>query len=238
MNSQIKIFIFGSCVSRDFIEIASAKNFTLVKYYARSSFASLSSKPLKDDQLLSRIESKWQRTMLFNDLQKNVFYDVLRNDFDVMLIDLIDERFNLAKVDGSLCTISTEYRKYQEKKYQAIAFDSVEKFEHWKIGFKKFIQHLQRVNAVDKIRINRVWWADKIEDTGFFSDDYAQYIKRNNEILEKMYSHISKFIKASQFIDYPNDILVAAKSHKWGVQPFHYIDSFYNYTKKNLELNL
>lgn len=236
MTSPIKIFIFGSCVSRDFVEISAAKNFKLVDYYARSSFASISAKPLKDRQLISRIESKWQRSMVARDLEKNVFHDLLKNNYDMVLIDLIDERFNLAKVDGSLCTVSTEYKKYQDKKYKAIPFDSEEKFEHWKLGFEKFIKTLESVNAVDKVRINKVWWAGRIDGGGCFTDELSSYIKRNNEMLDKMYAYISEFINVNQFIDYPSDVLVAANVHKWGVQPFHYIDSFYHYTKKSLEV--
>ncbi|EXJ10630.1 DUF6270 domain-containing protein [Nitrincola nitratireducens] len=238
MTSPIKIFIFGSCVSRDFIEISGAKNFKLVEYYARSSFASINAKPIKDEQLLSKIDSKWQRLMVARDLHKNIFNDLLKNNYDTILIDLIDERFNLAKIDGSFCTISTEYKKNQEKKFNAISFDSEEKFEHWKLGFEKFIKTLESIGAVNKLRVNRVWWVDQIDRGNLFSEEISAYIQRNNKMLDRMYAYIAKFININQFLDYPRDVLVSASNHKWGVQPFHYVDDFYNYTKKSLEISL
>lgn len=239
MTFPIRVFIFGSCVSRDFLDISSANNFKLVDYYARSSFASIGAKPILDEKLLSKIESKWQRSMVARDLEKNVFNGLSKANYDVILVDLIDERFNLAKIRGSLCTISTEYKKHQDvNSYKKIAFDSEEKFESWRRGFDKFIDMLKSIDAVDKLRVNKVYWADRIDGGEGFSEELSPYAQRNNNMLERMYDYIGSYININQFLNYPRNVLVAARSHKWGVQPFHYVDDFYFYTKKSLEITI
>lgn len=236
-SDTTKIFIFGSCVSRDFLEISGTRKFSLENYYARSSLASISSEPLRDDRLVRRIESKWQRSMVKRDLGKNVIDDIINSEFDIFLIDLIDERFNLAECNSKYCTISTEYKKYQVKgKYKTIPFDSDKKIELWKKGFEKLFKVLEEKGAVDKIRISRVYWAENDERGESFPDSVLSYIKKNNNMLEKMYSHMSKFININQFIDYPKYLLVSSSTHKWGLQPFHYIDDFYHYTNNSLSL--
>ncbi|EHT8411842.1 hypothetical protein KXO07_001307, partial [Campylobacter coli] len=52
-----KICIFGSCVSRDIFEYDEQKNFELIGYYARSSFASLSSNAMIEQDVLDNIQS-------------------------------------------------------------------------------------------------------------------------------------------------------------------------------------
>ncbi|HDZ49575.1 hypothetical protein LCGC14_0056310 [marine sediment metagenome] len=239
MSSFLNVLIFGSCVSRDFFEITAEKKIKLVDYYARSSFASISASPIKDDDLTERVESKWQRSMIERDLGKNIIKDLEVKDFDIILVDFIDERFNLAKVFSSVCTISTEYKKYQNKsKYKSIAFDSDEKFELWKAGIDKFLSTLIKINALDKLRVSKVYWATEIEGEGRFSDEYYDYIKRNNIMLDKMYLYLEEKVNINQFIFYPEKTLMAAQKHKWGVQPFHYVNDFYFYTKKSLEINV
>lgn len=236
---SVSVFIFGSCVSRDFIEITDAKNIKLVDYYARSSFASIGGEPIEDDNLLERIDSNWQRAMVARDLGKDIFHSISKNNYDILLIDLIDERFNLARVDGSFCTVSTEYKKYQDSsRYKIVPFDSDEKFELWKEGFRNFIGRLEKVDAIKKIRVSRVFWSEAIEGGDHFVEPNISYIKRNNEMLRKMYSYMSSFINVNQFIDYPENILVSASTHKWGVEPFHYVNELYHYTKKSLEVSI
>lgn len=235
MTKKIKLFIYGSCVSRDFLEIAGADGFELVDYFARSSFASIGSEPIEDDVLLAKMDSPFQRRMVERDLDKQIFSAMRSRDFDFLLIDLIDERFNLAEYKGSYCTVSSEFRKFQDNKYRRVPFDSDEKFHKWQLGVKKFFAYAKKFDVTDKVLINKVFWSESIDDGSEFSSEEKDLIRRNNMFLRKAYEHLSSYVIRNQFIEYPKLFLKAKKEHKWGVAPFHYIDSFYSLTRQSLE---
>lgn len=236
MSSKIKVFIYGSCVSRDFLEITDAKNFELIDYFARSSFASIGAKPITDHALIKKIDSKFQRSMVERDLNKSLLNSILKNNFDLLLIDLIDERFSIASIDESFCTVSTEFKKNQERKYKSIAFNSFEKFELWKNGVNLFFDLARKNGFLNKIRISKIFWAENLENGEYFSNEIREYISINNEILSRMYRYIENIINVNQFINYPSGLIVAANEHKWGQQPFHYSNELYFYTKESLEI--
>ena len=135
-----KIIVFGSCVSRDTVEYLDG--FILQKYFARSSFASLFSTVHPDVNNINydRIESDFQKRMVQSDLTKSVQYMISRLDFDCILIDFIDERFDCYSEYGSLNTISNEFLKLQVSLGEVVAFDSDYKFSIWKKGFSSFVR--------------------------------------------------------------------------------------------------
>jgi len=108
-----RVLVFESCVSRDpFGDLINPSHmFSLIDYYARSSFASLSGKPLSEHLDLSMIESPFQRRMVERDLSKT-FLDLDLNEVDLIIIDFIDDRFPLIELEhGALCTVSDEFKK-------------------------------------------------------------------------------------------------------------------------------
>src|SRR5262245_35612735 len=110
MNRPARLLIFGSCVSRDIFNYPWAKTqLALVDYYARSSIASLGARTIEMPSSVQNISSKFQRRMVERDIRKDFLNDLTRLQFDVLLIDLIDERFNLyVEPDGGACTLSSE----------------------------------------------------------------------------------------------------------------------------------
>lgn len=139
MGLPIKVFILGSCISRDPFEIADKTDFAVVNYYARTSLASLAAAPFVDEKILEGIKSNWQRRMVRADMQKSVFSALETANFDLLLIDLIDERFSLSAKGSSVHTISTEYKKalYKPNPYDFISARSEEKLRLWREGLGK-----------------------------------------------------------------------------------------------------
>ena len=110
MNSPARLLIFGSCVSRDILNYPQANTqLVLVDYYARSSIVSLGARPIEMPSAVQNIGSKFQRRMIERDIRKNFLNDLARLQFDVLLIDLIDEQFNLyVEPGGRVCTLTNE----------------------------------------------------------------------------------------------------------------------------------
>lgn len=111
----MKIHIYGSCVSRDILEFDDANELEVVSYNGRSSFATLSPKNVlktissENYESLKSIDSNFQRRMVDFDFNNSILESTDNSNYDVLLIDLIDNRFNLGEVDGKLVTISSAF---------------------------------------------------------------------------------------------------------------------------------
>lgn len=237
MGLPIKVFILGSCVSRDPFETADEIDFDVVAYYARSSFASLGAEPYLDEKILSGVTSNWQRRMVRADMEKSIFHAIENSIFDILLIDLIDERFNLTTFGSSVHTISTEYRRafYSPNSYGFLRSDSERKDELWVKGLKKLSLFLKANHLDEKVVVNKVYWSTLCKKPREIFSKYSQdQIDNANKKLSWMYSEIKKEIPKVNFINYHDEELEIDRNHKWGLDPFHYTKKAFN--RQNFEL--
>ncbi|AJC84185.1 hypothetical protein IMC75_04755 [Campylobacter peloridis] len=225
MNKTIKVFILGSCPSKDPFELADKKDFQIVGYIARTSFASFTSKPYVDQKIIKNILSPYHQKMVLNDMSKTTFKKILNSDFDVLLIDLIDERLNLSVFNEYIHTLSNEYKKalYKPNQYQIVKQFSEKKMSLWKKGFKKFIDFIKTNSLEDKIFLNKFYWTIKVGEESILNKNYTQeFIDKVNTDLDKMYNYFIKNLPNTKVIEYPKSIIYSDPQHKWGLEAFHY----------------
>lgn len=234
-----KVLIFGSCVSRDAFEYAEPGQFEIVGYYARSSLASLATAAKIDEKILSKIESKFQRRMVAADMAKTFWQILDETEFDILVMDFIDERSHLLELnDGAIHTVSTEYKNASTGGAwggRQIASTSDEKFELWLKSFQKLIAKLSARNYIKRLRVNKVFWSNKTEIGTTIPGYTSEQINNANTFLTKLYSTVEGFLTNSCFITYPDNLFYCDTHHKWGVHPFHYNSSLYNLTISNLQ---
>ncbi len=227
---KTKIIIFGSCVSRDALEYDYNKDFELVGYFARSSFASLQSVPNVKQSLLKKIESKFQKNVVEFDMKKSFWDFVGTVSFDLLLIDLIDERFDLLEFpNGAIHTLSNEYLNHLDQPIEGrkISSRSSEHFELWKKGINKLIDVLHKQNALSKLRISEVYYAE-FDSEGKPIDGYdKKLIALANKFLQQCYAFLKEIIPEKSFIWYPKITLISDSNNKWGIAPFYFIKKFY-----------
>lgn len=214
-----RIHIYGSCVSRDPFEFDEG-GLTLSGYIARSSLASAFDTrfPTPDATIpIANIASPFQRRMVKWDLSRCAASLLQGTPSDAILLDFIDERFSLLDLDGALVTISSEFIRsgYPVDPERVILSGSAEHLMAWKHGLAAMLA----VIDADRLIVNRVRWATHDSLGELLSDQ--ENIARNNATLEAMYDHAAT-IPGIRFIDYRDELLVADRSHKWGVSPFHY----------------
>jgi hypothetical protein len=225
MAGERRIFIYGSCVSRDAFAMYS-DGFKLATYIARSSFASqFASKSLKldveDFDENNLVSSAFQKRMVNIDINKKAMSNMKRLDYDLVMIDFIDERFKLAKYQDSFYTFSTEAQKTNFHEANNIKFYNINNEEReklWQKGFTKAIKFFTENNI--PIFLIKTYWVK--------SEKNANLDAYNNQ-LDKMYDFASKF-KNIKFIEYNEEQLVSDPNHKWGSMPFHYVPKFYKRT--------
>ena len=225
MTGPVNVFILGSCVSRDPFEFADGRDFNIAAYFARSSFASLDSKPFVDERILANIESKFQKRVVKADMDKSVFHELKERAYDLLLIDLIDERFGLSLSKESVHTVSSEYKKalYKPNDYKIIRSFTSEKRELWLKGLTKIKSFLEANSLDTKLVINKVYWSLNSGNSQRVSCLYSEeFVCSVNHELEWMYQSISRLLPRSRFIEYRPNELEIDEEHKWGMQPFHY----------------
>lgn len=221
-----RIFVLGSCVSRDAFELQ-GHGLELAGYVARTSLASAfltRAAPPSVRAKVPRIASRFQRRMVDLDLRKRALSMIEGTHFDFLLVDLIDERFNLARFGGSntapeLFTLSRELASVCGWTGPVVAPGTNQHLAAWKRG----VGRLLRAVPPARIVVNRAFWARGF-DNGEPLDSQA-LITESNRTLEIMYGYLERN-GVGAVIDYPDGIF-ADPGHKWGVAPFHYTTRMY-----------
>ncbi|KWE81342.1 DUF6270 domain-containing protein [Burkholderia territorii] len=230
----MKLLILGTCVSRDALEFVSDGSIELSDYYARSSLASLNAVPFSEDipRCISDIPSSFGRRVVERDLTKRFFRDALVEKTDIVLVDLIDERFDLWVDDstGRCCTLSDEIvragfaREY--KRGRTVRSGGEEFWDRWCEGWARFLSYATKMGLRRNIAINKVFWGERTVAGRQFSWGVAD----NNMLLGRMYDYIARDLAQTQFLEYPPELLVGDDNHRWGVSPFHYVPELYRET--------
>ncbi len=218
-------------MSRDAFEFDGAPE--VVDYAARSSLASAFAPAPNLDLLpnmdLDAITSAFQRRMVDRDLLKQLSTHLSASDFDVLLIDLIDERLRVIRVGETYVTWSPELQGSGVKVDRSTMVEqgSAEYFAEFTRGWETLIK------LVDpkKIVVNRVFWA-KTDQAGSAVGDPTQ-TDVHNARLEQLYAIIAK-TRGVRFLDYPRTVFVTDRAHKWGPSPYHYVDAVYHETLRGL----
>lgn len=230
----LRLFIFGSCVSRDVLSIAGPPGVFLVDYFARSSIASAFSETMVKDRWSESLSSAFQRRMVKADLQKTLPAKLSNSEYDLLLYDAIDERLRLFQFhDGSLCTISGELQAarfdFRSAGGRVIQSGSEEFFKLWELGWSRFINFLASLGRLARLRINVVHWASAPPPGQTFSLQHTEEsIAAADRFLNRLYERMRQDIDDQQFLTFPEHLMLAAGGHRWGVGPFHYIDEYYH----------
>ncbi|AOA59205.1 DUF6270 domain-containing protein [Acinetobacter larvae] len=236
---NLSILIYGSCVSRDSLEFISNREYSLINYFARSSLATLNyTNPVASNSFitsLNNIESKFQKRIVEYDLQHSILKSIVSSEYDVLLMDLIDERFHLALLDNNqLVTRSNEFLKTKIKPKSLINTHSDKFFDLWKQGVDNFFSILDEKGTINTIKLQRTFWTNELDSGSKIENISDEQVLQENEKLEQMYLYLERYLKKDQFIEIPLDLIIAKSDHKWGVSPFHFIDDYYHYVIKSI----
>ncbi|WP_250501980.1 DUF6270 domain-containing protein [Caballeronia sp. AZ7_KS35] len=231
-TTKPRILVLGSCVSRDVLNYTEAGEFELVRYLARTSVASLFAKQPFADTFSKRLESPFQRRLVNLDITKSARREIEAIGSDFILMDLIDERFDLIEVgSGQLCTASLEFLKSGALKeipsFKRIASGSDEWFRRWKSGWNSLVNMLIQHDRLKTVRVNMVFWQKETSDGATFPNQTNDQINAANDALATMYAIMANDLAPHQFFEYEDGLMQCASTHRWGPAPFHYSDAFY-----------
>lgn len=232
-----KALIYGSCVSRDAVDNY-LNRIKLVDYFARSSFSSAFTTPVNINELISLGESNFHKKQIENDTCKTLSkYD--STDLDIILIDLIDERFPVYEYNKNSLVTASSKKIAEHLEYigcRKIPPYSNEYFEKFEKGFSDFSKLFDK-----NIFLIKAFWSSEFIDNSKNETVDEKYLSAENNKLEKLYKIIETTSNEKiSLITPPSSTLKIDRQHKWGEAPYHYCKQFYTYVMESMfsELNI
>lgn len=224
----LRVFIYGSCVTRDAVEFWDPEKLEMAGYVARQSLISAMS-PASDveDFRLSQIESSFQRRMMRGDVESSLLPTLAaaKDDYDVILWDLTDERNGVQQLpDGGWITRLRNFQKeqlFRGKLGRILAATDGEHSKLWNRALDGFLAELDKAGLLDRLVLNDTRWAT--------TDDAGEPFSVQETFLNGHLDRMSRSIRAAgvPVIAPEPSTVVASTNHKWDRAPFHYVEETY-----------
>ena len=234
------ISIFGSCVSRDAMEIClkNHPDVCLKTYIARQSIISAVSPPIAFDESEIHLASAFQKRMVACDLSKKTF-DLLAGDgSEYLLVDLIDERFHLVQLQNSYVTLSSElinasflpegYRQIRRQKDTGggYSFQGISMVQY----AERFIDRLLQIYPPNHIILHSSRMCNEYIDLDGSRKEFTASVIGNNAVYNSLYDALygifAELLPSSPVITCGGRYLADA-SHKWGLSSIHFQPAYY-----------
>ena len=228
-NRPLRIFLYGSCVARDMLDYF-PDDFELMEYIARQSWISATNPPL-EAPLKTNLTSPFQQRLVKGDLESNALVRLeAAEKADVVLLDLVDERFGVHQFGDGFCTPTLEYLNSGwadalGKPSARLEFGSQKHFDLWAQSANEVKQALLKFGLWEKTYVVRSPFVALRDDGQEVKPGY----KKTSAEWNKRYTRYFDYLETLefQFVSIPPESHFSAVSHKWGASYYHYVDSAY-----------
>lgn len=224
-----RVFIYGSCVTRDAEPWFKDFDLEMVGYSARQSLLSAFRRADSLEFNLAKISSKFQRRMAKNDIEGNLRFELRRSKPDVILWDICDERLNVRKLpSGGMITQSRNYVAegiHPGPLGPRFKFGEDPHFDLWSRGLEQLLEVLDLAGLTGKLYLNATPWAlvDEFgEDHEGQADAAREFNKASERYLDLAWRKGAKVVLVPQ-----EESISRTEGHSWGPAPFHYADATY-----------
>jgi hypothetical protein len=228
--SQPTVAIFGSCVSRDLFEDARLRP-SLGHYGARSSVISAVAAPVPIAPERVVISSEWQRRCVLADFGKTFFASLEEARPDWLVVDLIDERFDVLCTSGSFVTRSSAFQAAglddaTDLGLQPIRRMSPDGRKLFADAAPAFARRVLELLPRERIVLHRALWCTRFMRDGAvhdFSEERRQLSELQNAMLRDGYDVLEEaFGGVGATIEVDPRRHVADAHHRWELEPYHY----------------
>ncbi|MDR7382055.1 DUF6270 domain-containing protein [Promicromonospora iranensis] len=231
--SKTRVFIYGSCVSRDTFEHLDPEHFELVEYVARQSVLSAYTKPV---ELMAppTLKSRFQQRMITGDFSSSLRSQMATHGSatDFVLVDLTDERLGAYLLpDGSIVTRSVELiesggEQYLPQGTQHIAFGTQQHFEYWTTAMEYVAEQMRTQMSQATIVLLDIPWAEWSETGAQTPGSFGMQAAEANPVFRSYAQAAAQALGAHVISMEPSEV-VSSPHHPWGDAPFHYSEKVY-----------
>ena len=231
---QRRFAIFGSCVSGDIFRLHRDLG-ELVSYHSRCSLLSLMSSPLEfgDDDF--DWPSNFARRAVKADFEKTFFDDLEASKCDTLIVDFVDERWDLLRLCDSMVTCSANLMKMGVDRLTRRGFARLARSDArtqglWRDACARFAATLRERLPDLQVVLHRVLGAYRCRNGEEFRElePFADGIPLEivNPMLEDCNACFRSHMESLLELDLPQTY-AADKNHIWGISPFHFEERYY-----------
>ena len=224
----MRLGIFGSCVTRDLFEDPVLRS-SLARYTSRSSLISVVAEPVALDAQRVRLDSAFQRRCVLEDFDKRFFSELERERLDWLVVDLIDERFDVLRTPSSYVTCSSAYQGAgleQDDGFERIRRLTGEAAALLEDAAAMFAERVTGVLAAERVIVHRARWLTRFRDgraVHAFPADRIDFAEHHNTALDHGYDALERHLGGrAAVISLDDGRFVADAGHRWALEPYHY----------------
>ena len=229
---RCKVAILGSCVTRDAFSFQPSTPWEVTAFVARTSFISMAAPALAADVPFAA-PNPFEARCIRADFDKST-WSILESEFDYLIIDLIDERFDLWRIgDGVvLATVTMTQSGILDAFPPATRIPRLEPdtTAAWMRDCATFCRRLRRTVDPARVILHRARHASHFRTAGTlhpFTGFHAGFAARHNPLLTTYYACLQEHLPEAHGIEMPSQLVLADGAHPWGRQPFHYVPEYY-----------
>ncbi|MGI5839677.1 MAG: DUF6270 domain-containing protein [bacterium] len=231
---MIKFALLGSCCSRDIFRFAPPA-VKVVHYHAGSSLISLLSEPVSIREEDVRLVSRFEVRLVVRDFRKKVFADLRRVAADYLLLDLMYEGPDLAKIGASYVTRSGSMEMSGVEAASGLNFGTVlrgseEARRLWQDACRKTVTILQELYPPERVILHRAVCVPRYREKGkirYFPLAARQEIEYRNRIIKMCYADFLAAWPGIRTLSLQGHGFVSEASHPWGLAPYHFEADYY-----------
>jgi len=228
----MKIAILGSCVTRDIIQFL-PNDMPLSLYVARTSFISLASEAVQIKEVDIKIDHAFNKRVVFWDMTKEAWSKLEEVRPDILILDFIDERFDIWKKGNQVVTRSNYLSMSNVENdyladFELLRRSSESTHDLWRSSCEQVIPRIKQF--CNEIVLHRALWAEKYYvnvEVKCFDEEDRQIAITANQWLNSYYDFFMAKCPSAKQINVPSEFCVSNFAHKWGRDYFHYGDSYY-----------
>ena len=236
------VAIWGSCVTRDAFALAGradqlAERLPLVYYGARSSWISQDSRPWPEpDPAFGGEVSGFGLRMVEEDFHKTIIDRLVELQPDIVVLDLVDERLQLARVGKTWITAS-EYLKQTALGPQALTdadeLSSATQPRRPKLfaaAAKRLVRRMVRELPRSVFVLNEAPYTTRVGDGTSLPEPQAGWARELDAAQQPMMATLieefgPRLVRATP----PPEVSLADPGHRWGLSSYHYVDDYYHW---------
>jgi len=168
------------------------------------------------------------------DLNKDHFRLLQNSNWDVLLIDLIDERHAMYCLAEKVLTYTKSSKEYIDQSLRKNGGELIRPLSNQMVkmteeALAKIKKNIQTMSNGRPILIHRAMYTTHFLSEGKkteFSSDILENVVKWNDFLDKCYDFL---LDESDFIDIDvsDENTLSGGEHKWDLTPFHYDKNYY-----------
>ena len=243
------ISIFGTCCLRDIFGLAKEKGNYEIDAFVQNvnPLSAVMASPLSKeaDERFDKIfghQSRFYRRCARQDVDKSILDYFEENHSDWLLMDFAELRWDLfsSEKGGGTYRHPEEIQQLKDEGYldefrvvptASLGLDKIY------TGIDLLMARILRLYPEDHIILVDVRGVERMvnrdtERSAYFEKDAVNKI---NPLAQQVYTYVSSRYKACHCIPFPEDT-PADHNHKWGREPLHYVQEYYDYALEAVNL--